>query len=372
MAKNDIVLFGMGDVGPIHEPMSRYSELVRDTLETGDIRFAQAELIFSSLGKLQVHAAGEHGRGRPEFASVFSDCKIDVASVASNHALTFGVEAFFDSMESLRSRGVTPVGGGRNRDEACRPVYVERDSIRVAFLAYCSVLPEGYAAGKDRPGAAPLRAHTYYEPYESQPGMPPRIVTIPFEEDLNILLDNVREAKRNAHCVVVSFHWGIHHIPRMIADYQHIATKMVFEAGGDLILGHHAHMPKGIGVHGGKVCFYSLSNFIMTVHERTPERSATFLRRYAPFGATLDPDPAYRHLPHGSDGKRSMIAKAILSKEGVRRVSFLPVLIDRQLRPEILRNGDPRFDEMVQYMDWASEELNHKFSVEGDEVVVLG
>ena len=36
-----VVLLGCGDVGPIHEPMAQYSELVRDTLAGADIRFAQ-------------------------------------------------------------------------------------------------------------------------------------------------------------------------------------------------------------------------------------------------------------------------------------------------------------------------------------------
>ena len=44
-----------------------------------------------------------------------------------------------------------------------------------------------------------------------------------------------------------------------------------------------------------------------------------------------------------------------LMEEGARRVSFLPVLIDKQLRPEVLRAGDSRFDEAMRYMDWASE-----------------
>ena len=81
-------------------------------------------------------------------------------------------------------------------------------------------------------------------------------------------------------------------------------------------------------------------------------------------------DPDYPHLSYGADAKRSLIAKAVLSREGVKRVSFLPVLIDRQLRPEVLRNGDPRFDDAVRFMEWASEDHAHRFSVEGDEVVV--
>ena len=42
-----VVLLGCGDVGPIHEPMAQYSELVRDTLAGADIRFAQVERVYS-------------------------------------------------------------------------------------------------------------------------------------------------------------------------------------------------------------------------------------------------------------------------------------------------------------------------------------
>jgi len=143
-------------------------------------------------------------------------------------------------------------------------------------------------------------------------------------------------------------------------------AKAAVAAGVDLILGHHAHIPKAIGVHDGKICFYSLSNFIFTTREN-PARAKEFSRIY---GITMDPD--YPRLAFGTDAKRSLIAKAVLSDQGVAKVSFLPVLLDKQLRPEVLRHGDPRFDDAVSYMDWASEGFGHKFTVEGDEVVVTG
>ena len=46
------------------------------------------------------------------------------------------------------------------------------------------------------------------------------------------------------------------------------------------------------------------------------------------------------------------------------------MMIDRQYRPEVLRAGDPRFDDMVAYMAWASEGFDHAFTRVGDEVVV--
>ena len=83
-------------------------------------------------------------------------------------------------------------------------------------------------------------------------------------------------------------------------------------------------------------------------------------------------DPEYPNMPYGIDGKRSLIAKAVMVKGEPIRTSFLPVLIDRQLRPEILHAGDPRFDDMVCYMDWASEGFVHRFTVEGDEIAISG
>lgn len=371
MASGSVVLFGCGDVGPTHEPIEPYSALVRDTLASGDLRFGQVERVYSTRGTPQVHSARSHSRVKPELASVLTDCKFDVVSVASNHGLDWGSDALLDSVENVRNRGIIPIGAGSNLEEACKPAFIERNGVRIAFLAFCSVLSEGYAATKTLPGIAPLRAHTYYEAFESQPGMPPKVVTLPYEDDMRGMVEHIARAKKDAHCVVVSFHWGLHFIPKMIADYQRIAERAAFDAGADLILGHHAHLPKGIDVYKGKVCFFSLSNFIMTF-EASPETATKFKQRYAAFGAEMDPDPAYRRMAYGSDGKRSLIAKAVLTKDGVQKVSFLPVLIDRQLRPEILRKGDPRFDDMVRYMDWASEDLNHKFAVEGDEVVIQG
>jgi poly-gamma-glutamate synthesis protein (capsule biosynthesis protein) len=244
-------------------------------------------------------------------------------------------------------------------------VIVERGGVRVGFLAYCSVLREGYAATHDRPGVAPLRAHTYYEPAEYQAGMPPRVVTRPYDGDLAALVSDVSALRRTVDVVVLSLHWGLHFIPRAIADYQPIVANAAFDAGADVILGHHAHVPKAIAVHRGRVCFYSLSNFIMSAPPAKPERYETFANRY---GVALDPE--YPHLPYGVDAKRSLIAKLVLSQRGVERASFLPVLIDRKLRPEVLKRSDARFDEAVQYMEWASEHYPHDFHVEGDEVVI--
>jgi poly-gamma-glutamate capsule biosynthesis protein CapA/YwtB (metallophosphatase superfamily) len=362
-----LVLLGCGDVGPIHEPMEAFSTLIRSTLAAADVRIGQCERVYSERGSLQVHSGGGHSRVSPQMASVFSDCGFDIVSLASNHAMDWGEDALMDTAAALQQRGIQVIGAGRNLAEARQPAIIERNGIRVAILAYCSVLREGYAAGPAKAGVAPLRAHTYYEPMEYQPGTPPRVITVPYEEDLEGMLEDIKEARKQVDMVALWLHWGIHFIPRSIADYQRTIAKAAFDGGADLILGHHAHVPKAIEVMDGKACFYSLSNFIMSApaSPASSQRSLHFVKRY---GIELDPD--YPRLPYGIDSKRSLIAKAEVSRGGVDRVSFLPLLIDKELRPEPLRNGDSRFDEAVHYMEWASEGFQHTFTIQGDEVVV--
>lgn len=365
--KGTVTLLGCGDVGPVHEPVAEFAALAKDTLRAADLRFAQVERVYSERGALQVHSGGRHSRVKPAMASVFTECGFDVVSVASNHAMDWGPEAMLDSIEVLRGLGMATVGAGRNLAEARAPAILERNGLRIAFLGYCSVLRDGYAAEEHRPGVAPLRVHTYYEAAEYQPGIPPRVITVPYEDDLAHLIEDVRRARQAADAVVLSLHWGLHFMPRAIAGYQPLVARAAFEAGADMILGHHAHVPKAIAVHGGKPCYYSLSNFIMSAPAASAERLATFEKSY---GTPLDPE--YPHLPYGTDAKRSLIAKVALGHSGVERSSFLPVLIDKKLRPEVLRASDGRFADALRYMEWASEGHPHGFRVEGDEVVITG
>ena len=51
---------------------------------------------------------------------------------------------------------------------------------------------------------------------------PPNDVLV-LREGLSV--EDITRAKKMAHVVVISMHWGVQHIPRMIADYQTIAAK---------------------------------------------------------------------------------------------------------------------------------------------------
>ncbi len=377
-SSSDISFIGTGDCGPVHGPddgfpIERYTELVRPTLAAVDMRFVNCERQYSSRGTYNEAAyPGKdhaHGRQPPGMAKIFTDCGFDAATIANNHMFDFGAEALLDTRALLLEKGIQVTGAGKNLAEAREPAIVECKGIKVGFLGYCSVLPLGGEAGPDKVGIAPLRVKTFYEP--RGPHAPTRVRTEPDDRDMKMILDDITALRKKVDIVIPAFHWGVIWAPRIIADYQVTVAHACIDAGADMIIGHHAHVPKAIEVYKGKAIFYSLSNFCMTkTHANAVWSEAPWahgaLRNHA------DQDPEYPLLPYGQNAKRTLLAKAIFSKSGVKRVSWLPMMIDKLYRPEVLRNGDPRFDDMVRYMDWASDGFDHKFSVEGDEVVLTG
>ncbi|MGH9090262.1 MAG: CapA family protein [Acidimicrobiales bacterium] len=358
-----VEILGFGDTGPYFPPVEDHLKYVASTLAAADLRIGQCERLYTDLGARQ-------NNGHPtvrlprELADVFFDSGMDVVSLAGNLAMDFGPEAMLDTKEFFLSRGIQVVGVGRDSREARGPVFVERKGKRIAVLGYCSVLRKGNEAEPNKPGIAPLRVRTWYEPlWDWEPGSPAIVHTVPYEEDLAALREDITAAKADADFVVLMIHWGVHYVPRTIAEYQPVIADIAFNSGADVIFGHHAHVPKAIGVHSGKVCFYSLSNFIIS----EPSHSAAANKNLEPYGVFMDPD--YPHL-RGQDGKRSLIARARVHPDGKSDISFVPILIDKQHRPEPLQPGDPRFDNALQFMDWASEGFDHKFDISGTEVKV--
>jgi poly-gamma-glutamate synthesis protein (capsule biosynthesis protein) len=66
----------------------------------------------------------------------------------------------------------------------------------------------------------------------------------------------------------------------------------------------------------------------------------------------------------------TMIPKAVIGKNGVERVSFLPAFINARAQPYVLQPDDPKFNEVVRFTEWVSDQHPHRFRIEGREVVV--
>src|SRR5262249_40771740 len=150
--------------------------------------------------------AGTWSRLGVDYASIWKAAGINVVSVASNHALDWGIEPFLDTIELFRSWGMTVLGGGASEDAARRPALLRRGGTTVAVLAYNCVLRDGQRAFGAHPGLSAVRCRTWYEPIDHQPGTPPLVMSAPRDSDLAAMVSDIENARKLASAVVVYIH----------------------------------------------------------------------------------------------------------------------------------------------------------------------
>jgi len=365
-----IVLYAVGDIGPCRKDPHTIFSHVKDHIQKVDVAFCQLESNISLKGS-KLPQARLAMRTDPKAAEAIKKAGFHVVSFASNHCLDWGYDALFDTLDYLNAQGIHVIGAGKDIVQARKPAIMECKGTRIAFLAYNTILPEGYWAGPDRPGCAPLRAHTIYEQIEhDQPGTPPRIHTYPDRGDLQAMVTDIKTARTSADVIAVSMHWGIHFIPAQLADYQRDMAKAAIDAGADIIFGHHAHILKGIEIYKRKVIFYSLANFALDPPGAFQEGLYTSARHkeIQDLNKHWNTDDKY---PMPPDTRKTLIAKCVIHNKRIERVSFLPVYINTQSEPEIVSIDDERFHEVVLYMEdiTKDQKLNTRYTVEGDEVI---
>jgi len=369
--KSTVTLMSGGDIGPVYEPTEEFAELIAPVLKQADLRLGQCERVYSERGwepQFALGPGGQHTRLHPRMAGVWDAAGIDIVSIASNHAMDWGPEAMLDTVDFFRGRGKLVIGGGRDEEEARKPAIVEKNGVKIALLAYCSVLRDGQAAGKGKAGIAPLRAHTHFAAEEFQPGTPPTVISVPYEEDVTALKQDIRKAKQHADVVIVSIHWGLRLVPKTICTYQPPIAHAAIDAGADLILGHHAHSIKAVEVYKGKVCFYSVGNLITTgAPKNSPSTYDWNLIWLAIDQECLPPTGRYFFPSHC---RMTMLPKVVMSRKGIEKVSFLPAYINPRAQPYVVAPDDPKFDEILKFTEWVSDQHQHKFRVEGNEIVV--
>jgi len=360
-----VVIHAVGDMHPNRENPETIFALAAATLNKADLRFGQLEGSFTLKGTIN-QAIYPGVRINPENIKALTSVHFDVVSFASNHTLNWGEEGFFDHLERLREHGIAVVGAGKNIAEARKPAIFERNGAKIAFLAYCSVLPKGYDARKEKPGAVPIRVSTAYEQIDWQPGTPPRVLTFAHQQDLEDMREDIRKVRPLVDVVAVSMHWGIHNAPFLLAMYQKEVDYAAIDAGADIIFGHHAHILKGIDVYRGKVIFYSLGNFAFDF----PMKHLKADGWADMYGYKIDPE--YPTFPYHPDARRTMIAQCLIANRKIARVSFFPALINKFGQPEVLPQTDKRAHEVKEYVELCcrSQKLSTQFTWDDNEVVI--
>lgn len=370
MKKEAVTVLCVGDIIIDRERPETIFEHVAEVLPSADITFATCDQAYSDKGfPIRGHGTNSEPRNIP--ALVYAG--FDIVSLANNHTLDYGNEAALDTLVRLREAGIECIGIGKNLAEARQPVILERKGTRVGFLAYSCVHPKGFEAEDNKPGLAPVRVWTIYEQVDEQPATPPRIVSIPYKEDLAAMVKDIKKLKTQVDVVFVSFHWGLHMVPRTIPMYCFDIGHAAIDAGADIVVGSHTHILKGIEMYRGKPIFYSLGNFAAEIGQ-TQQKSASkdFVKKLMErYGVVPDPECPTYLLPR--EARATLITKVIIEGGKIVRLSYIPCFVNKEAEPEIVTRSEPRGQEVYNYVAdiSGSEHLPVQFAWDGDEVLIM-
>ena len=165
--------------------------------------------------------------------------EVDVASMANNHGLDYGLDGLRDSLAAAKRYRFPLIGIGLDDAQAYRPFRRTVNGQRIAVIGATQVLDDElistWTAGPGKPGLASAK-------------------------NVPRLLLAVRAARKTSDTVVVFLHWGVELEQCPSADQRQLAKQLV-AAGADVVVGGHAHRVQGAGRLGRALVGYGLGNF---------------------------------------------------------------------------------------------------------------
>ena len=216
-------------------------ENIKEAISSADIAFINQETLMA--GEEYGYSDYPRFNSPRELLTDLVDTGFDVISMANNHMLDMGTNGLADTIEFYKShQEITMIGGYENETDFYTPRVVERDGIRIAFVAF-TYATNGLklAAGSD--------------------------IYVPYIEDNDAAIEkSITEAKKVADLVFVSMHWGNENSFNT-NELQRHAAQVAADSGAAVIIGHHPHVIQPVewitGKNGNKMlCIYSLGDLV--------------------------------------------------------------------------------------------------------------
>ena len=222
-------------------------------LQRADLAMVNLETAVTTGGTAQSKAFTF--RAPPAAFTALRAAGVDVATMANNHGMDYGLVGLRDSLAAASSARFPVAGIGNDAAEAFRPHVFTLHGQRVAVVAATQVLDASLAAAWTAGDGKPGLASAYQE---------------------RRLLAAVRDARARADTVVVDLHWGRELQSCPIERQRALAPRLV-DAGADVVVGSHAHVLLGGGFLRGAYVDYGLGNFVFYSGGGVTARSGVLL-----------------------------------------------------------------------------------------------
>ena len=227
---------------------------VKKLLSGDDIFIFNAESVFSNwcLKSCRSFPKQSTFLSSPSLLNYIPTGNLTVASLANNHTFDCGNEGLSETIAALQNRQIVPLGAGLNSEEACRPLAVRLNGLRLAMLSYLVTNIDKFYADVEKSGTASLQYCNGYA----------QISKIREQDDFVIVI-------LHSHLpYACGYEWVEKPHPKIITVVQSL-----LDAGADLIIASGPHVPQAIMIKDARVALLSLGNFIFDPDYKMPDKA---------------------------------------------------------------------------------------------------
>lgn len=207
---------------------------IADWLKSADITHISNEVSFYQKCPSAVPVRKEmRFCSDPKYIKLFDAIGADVIESTGNHLVDWGYDPFIYTLRLYREHGFQYYGGGLNLDDARKPLILEHNGTRLAFVGCNIAGPDNVWATAQTPGAAPC--------------------------DLEWMANEVQKLRGQGILPIITFqHYEVDDYQPMNLTRQHF--QLMANAGAVIVSGSQAHFPHGFAFSNDTFMHYGLGN----------------------------------------------------------------------------------------------------------------
>ena len=211
------------------------AEVVGPELASADITVISNEVPFVSDCETNTNMDNLTFCSKPEYLKALTDSGVDIIGLTGNHQNDYGREDAVASLDFYAESNLPVYGGGRNKEEAFAPYYMEHNGNRLAFLGANSY------------------GHQFAWATDTQPGSA--------QFDLNIMSATIRSIGERdlADVILAELQYQETYNVTPLFDQRQNFNALI-RAGADIVTGVQSHVPQAMEFNDGKLVLYGLGN----------------------------------------------------------------------------------------------------------------
>ncbi|MGE5072041.1 MAG: CapA family protein, partial [Anaerolineae bacterium] len=169
----------------------------------------------------------------PRYLQLLIDAGVNIVELTGNHILDNGAQSFLYTLNLFKQHNISYFGGGANLEDARKPLLIDSNGNKLAFLG-CNdgELPEPFATGTI-PGANPC--------------------------DYAQLKSQIEQLRAQDYLPIVTFQYKEGYSPQVM-PWQEYDFRQVAAAGAVIVSGSQSHVPMKMEFYNGTFIHYGLGN----------------------------------------------------------------------------------------------------------------